>query len=112
VGEKETRCLYDVNVGGTMVRADGGRAKLLVFSSTAAVYGDQAQMPLTETSPLSPASLGGRSKRWSNRSWQIRAADPRCSGSAALFQLPALILGPDRRDLRVPANLIPYARWW
>lgn len=53
------------NVGGTlqllrcMLRHGPG---VLVFSSTAAVYGDASEQPLVETSPIAPASPYGLSK--------------------------------------------------
>jgi nucleoside-diphosphate-sugar epimerase len=62
---------YEVNLGGsvTLARAmsDAGVFRL-VFSSTASVYGDQADMPLTEASALGlAASPYGGPSGWSNR---------------------------------------------
>lgn len=108
---------YDVNVGGTVTltraMAEAGVFRL-VFSSTAAVYGDQAQMPLTETSPLGqPASPYGRSKLMVEQVLaDLCAADPRWSVAVLRYFNPAGAhpsgrIGEDPRG--VPANLIPYA---
>ncbi|MCI0598340.1 MAG: UDP-glucose 4-epimerase GalE [Beijerinckiaceae bacterium] len=39
-----------------------GKVEHFIFSSTAAVYGEAAQIPITETAPLSPINPYGRSK--------------------------------------------------
>ncbi len=67
VGESAEKPLdyYDVNVTGTlgllaaMARADCRR---IIFSSSAAVYGDAAYMPYDELHPRAPASVYGRTK--------------------------------------------------
>lgn len=107
---------YDVNLGGsvTLARAMAAAGVFrLVFSSTAAVYGDQAQMPLTETSALAPSSPYGRSKRMVEQVLaDLCAADPRWSVAVLRYFNPAGAhpsgrIGEDPRG--VPANLIPYA---
>jgi UDP-arabinose 4-epimerase len=56
---------YDVNVGGTcslleaMVRHD---VKALVFSSSCAIYGEPAAMPIVETTAMAPVNPYGTSK--------------------------------------------------
>ena len=68
VGEAETRPLtyYGVNVGGafalTEVMGEAGVASL-VYSSSATVYGQPEQLPVTEDAPLAPQSVYGRTKR-------------------------------------------------
>lgn len=119
VGESVNNPLsyYDVNVAGSVTLARAmvaARVFRLVFSSTAAVYGDNTQMPLTETSALGqPTSPYGRSK------WMVEqvladlcAADPRWSVAVLRYFNPAGahpsgLIGEDPRG--VPANLIPYA---
>lgn len=108
---------YDVNVNGTLsltrAMVAAGVYKL-VFSSTASVYGDQAQMPLTEASKVGePASPYGRSKLMveqilsdlctSNSNWSVgvlRYFNPAGAHSSGL-------IGEDPNG--VPANLIPFA---
>ncbi|MEK9520343.1 UDP-glucose 4-epimerase GalE [Streptomyces sp. NPDC087908] len=67
VGESVTvpEKYWENNVGGTMallaaLRAAGVRK--LVFSSTAATYGEPATVPVTETAPTAPTSPYGASK--------------------------------------------------
>ena len=68
VGESEARPLayYDVNVGGAIALAEVmGEAGVatLVFSSSASVYGQPDDLPVTEDAPLRPQSVYGRTKR-------------------------------------------------
>ena len=68
VGEGETQPLryYDDNVGGAIALVDAmarAEVKRLVFSSSAAVYGQPDTNPVTEEAPLRPASVYGRTKR-------------------------------------------------
>jgi UDP-glucose 4-epimerase len=68
VAESEARPLtyYAVNVGGafalTEVMGEAGVATL-VFSSSAAVYGQPERLPVAEDAPLAPQSVYGRTKR-------------------------------------------------
>ncbi|MFI6288462.1 UDP-glucose 4-epimerase GalE [Streptomyces sp. NPDC051018] len=67
VGESVTRPekYWDNNVGGTMALLAAMRAagvRRLVFSSTAAVYGEPARTPVTESDPTAPTSPYGASK--------------------------------------------------
>jgi UDP-glucose 4-epimerase len=68
VGESEERPLayYDVNVGGAIalaqVMGEAGVASL-VFSSSASVYGQPDDLPVSEDAPLRPNSVYGRTKR-------------------------------------------------
>ena len=108
---------YDVNVAGsialTRAMAAAGVFRL-VFSSTAAVYGDQPQMPVTEGAALAaPVNPYGRSK------WMVEqvlrdlcAADRRWSVAALRYfnpvgAHPSGQIGEDPRA--APANLIPHA---
>jgi len=119
VGESVAKPLeyYDVNVSGsiTLARAmaDAGVFKL-VFSSTAAVYGDQADMPLTEESALGdPVSPYGRSKRMVEQIFEdLCSSDQRWGVSILRYFNPvgAHFSGQIGEDPRgEPANLVPYA---
>ena len=67
VGESVEKPLeyYDANVSGSLilfeVMAEAG-CKILVFSSSATVYGDPRTVPITEDFPLSATNPYGRSK--------------------------------------------------
>ncbi len=56
---------FDNNVGGTLALVEAMRraeVKSVIFSSTCAVYGTPSTVPVTEASPLGPASPYGASK--------------------------------------------------
>jgi UDP-glucose 4-epimerase len=56
---------YRNNVGGTLnliERVAAGGARRFVFSSSAAVYGEPAVMPIREDAPLQPVNTYGRTK--------------------------------------------------
>ncbi|ARF55701.1 UDP-glucose 4-epimerase GalE [Streptomyces gilvosporeus] len=77
---------WDNNVGGTMellaaMREAGVRR--LVFSSTAATYGEPEQIPITESAPTAPTNPYGASKL---------AVDHMISGEAAAHGLAAVSL--------------------
>ncbi|GGS06111.1 UDP-glucose 4-epimerase GalE [Streptomyces aureoverticillatus] len=77
---------WDNNVGGTMAllaaMRDAGVRKL-VFSSTAATYGEPVNTPITETDPTAPTSPYGASKL---------AVDHMITGEAAAHGLGAVSL--------------------
>ena len=63
--EKPQEC-FDVNVTGTSILFEAARkagVKRIVFATSAAVYGDSEDYPLTEESPLRPLSPYAVSKR-------------------------------------------------
>ncbi len=67
VGESvaEPARYWAANLGGTLALLEAIRAAgtpRIVFSSTAAVYGDPGQLPITETAPPRPTSPYGASK--------------------------------------------------
>lgn len=119
VGESVERPLdyYDINLGGTITLAQAmARAGIfrLVFSSTAAIYGDRAEMPLTEDSPLGrPASPYGRSKLMVEEVLaDLSAADPRMAVAVLRYFNPVGAhqsgrIGEDPQE--TPANLVPFA---
>jgi UDP-glucose 4-epimerase len=67
VGESAEKPLeyYDVNVTGTLCLLDAmerASCNRIIFSSSAAVYGDAAYMPYDELHPRAPSSVYGRTK--------------------------------------------------
>ncbi|MGH8852313.1 MAG: UDP-glucose 4-epimerase GalE [Casimicrobiaceae bacterium] len=116
VGESEAQPgrYYDNNVAGTIALVEAMAAadvKRLVFSSSAAVYGQPERNPVTEDAPLRPQSVYGRTKRIieqlledlaaAERSWRIallRYFNPAgAHPSAAIGEAPS----------EVPNNLVP-----
>ena len=106
---------YDNNVHGSVVLAQamaGHGVQTLVFSSSAAVYGEPTAVPVREDFPLRPASTYGRTKMIveemlrdlsaSQRGWHIallRYFNPVGAHESGL-------LGEDPRG--IPNNLLPY----
>jgi UDP-glucose 4-epimerase len=117
VGESVTQPLayYDNNVVGTLrlLEAMGEcGVKTLVFSSSATVYGDPHQLPLTEDHPLSATNPYGRSKLMiekilrdlhrSDASWRLgilRYFNPVGAHASGL-------IGEDPQG--IPNNLLPF----
>jgi UDP-glucose 4-epimerase len=62
---EEPKRFYDTNVGGVLALASAlsGRGVPIVHSSTCAIYGRPAELPVTEDSPPDPESLYGETKR-------------------------------------------------
>lgn len=106
---------YSTNVQGTVNVAqsavDSG-ASCLVFSSTAGVYGADAQMPVSEDAETRPVHPYGRSKLMAEQVLEdIHHAHPRFSVAALRYfnpvgAHPSGLIGEDPRG--VPANLLPY----
>ncbi len=77
---------WDNNVGGTMALLEamrGAGVRRLVFSSTAATYGEPEQVPIVETAPTKPTNPYGASKL---------AVDHMITGEAAAHGLGAVSL--------------------
>ncbi len=117
VGESTERPLdyWDVNVAGTLslLRAlDRAGVRRLVFSSSAAVYGEPRQLPLAENSPQAPANPYGRTKLAAERAIADVAATHPDWAAACLRYFnpvgahPSGLLGEDPRG--VPNNLMPF----
>ena len=81
-GQQEPLAYFDVNVGGTVSllnALDGSACRHVVFSSSAAVYGDQVQAPVSETTDARPSNVYGQSKYMAERvieSWQASLTGP------------------------------------
>lgn len=106
---------YRNNVAATATLLDRMAAhdvKTIVFSSSAAVYGDPRAVPIAEDEPTQPASPYARSKVMVERLLRdLHAADP--SWRIAVLRYfnavgahPSGHLGED--PLGTPANLLPY----
>jgi UDP-glucose 4-epimerase len=103
---------YRNNVGGTerllraMVAAD---VRTLIFSSTAAVYGEPATVPIPETAPSQPTNPYGETKRaiehmlrWAYQAHQLSSVALRYFNAAGAH--PELPLGEDHRP---ETHLVP-----
>jgi UDP-glucose 4-epimerase len=98
VGESVTdpAAYYRTNVTGGLVLLESMRAAgvpLLVFSSTAAVYGDVERQPIDETDPLLPTNPYGETKlsferalRWYGGAYGIRSIALRYFNAAGATQ--------------------------
>jgi UDP-glucose 4-epimerase len=118
VGESVDQPLryYDNNVHGSQVLLQAmadARVFSLVFSSSATVYGEAAQMPISETCPVGrPANPYGRSK------WMVEEMLRDLAASDTRWRLAILryfnpvgahesgLMGEDPRG--TPNNLMPY----
>ncbi|MGB6009589.1 UDP-glucose 4-epimerase GalE [Castellaniella sp.] len=107
---------YDNNVIGTLTLCQAMAAAdvhQLVFSSSATVYGDPADMPIPETCPTGrPANPYGRSKLMVEQLLQdLAAADPRWAIALLRYFNPVGAhasgrIGEDPHG--IPNNLLPY----
>ncbi|MDZ7806792.1 MAG: UDP-glucose 4-epimerase GalE [Gracilimonas sp.] len=117
VGESVEKPLmyYNNNITSTLILCEVMReygVKKLVFSSSATVYGDPEEVPITEDSPLSATNPYGRTKLFieyilkdlhvADNSWNIsllRYFNPVGAHESGL-------IGEDPND--IPNNLMPY----
>lgn len=117
VGESVEKPLdyYDNNVQGALslcrAMADAG-VGMLVFSSSATVYGNAAPMPLREDAPLGPTSPYGQSKWMVERILgDVSVSNPRAWRIALLRYFnpvgahPSGLIGEDPQG--IPNNLMP-----
>lgn len=112
-GEAQPLAYYDTNVGGSiaLVRAMiQAEARTLIFSSSAAVYGQPDKNPVSEDAPPRPGNVYGRTKRGvellleqqaaGDASWRVgllRYFNPAgADASGEIGEAP-----------RTPANLVP-----
>lgn len=106
---------YNTNVGGTMILSEVMNifnCRTLVFSSSAAVYGNPLSVPIKESAPLLPINPYGRSKLMVEEFLQDVAVSDDSWGIAILRYFNPVgahnsgLIGEDPRG--VPSNLIPY----
>ena len=106
---------YDNNVNGTLVLLQAmQRAEVfkLVFSSSATVYGDPAEVPIQENFPTSATNPYGRSKLMIEEMLKdLSLSDPRWGISLLRYFNPvgahkSGLIGEDPQG--IPNNLVPY----
>lgn len=117
VGESVAQPLryYRNNISGTLNLLeimDAHDVRRLVFSSSATVYGDPQQMPITEDMPLAPFNPYGRTKAMVEEILRdLYRSDPRWAVSILRYFNPVGAdssgrIGEDPND--IPNNLVPY----
>ncbi|MDH3260906.1 MAG: UDP-glucose 4-epimerase GalE [Acidimicrobiia bacterium] len=117
VGESVRRPLdyWEVNVGGstTLFRVlDRNDVRTVVFSSSATVYGDPDEVPVTEATPIKPATnpYGGTKQVIEQILTDLHASDPRWNVALLRYFNPvgahaSGLIGEDPND--IPNNLMP-----
>lgn len=88
-GERRPLEYFDVNVGGTISllnSIEGSMCRQIVYSSTAAVYGEPENAPVTETQTVRPCSVYGRSKYMAEQVIESWIASSACDVSATLLR--------------------------
>lgn len=99
---------WRTNVGGTLAilhRLASAHASRVVLASTCAVYGEQAEQPISETAPVAPSSPYGNSKLAADQA----AADLATTGAIGAISLRAFNVAgafPGHSD-RDTTRLIP-----
>jgi len=117
VGESVERPIeyYDNNVHGALALCRAmaqARVGMLVFSSSATVYGNAAAVPIREDAPLGPTNPYGHSKLMVERMLQDLEASDRGAWRIALLRYfnpvgahPSGLIGEDPQG--IPNNLMP-----
>ena len=107
---------YSNNIGNTLTLVDAMRAhgcKSIIFSSSATVYGDPDELPLTEDSPKKPATNPYGWTKWMIEEilGSLVVADP--AWNVVLLRYfnpigahPSGLMGEDPKG--IPNNLLPY----
>ena len=117
VGESvaDPAAYYDNNVVGSVMLAQAMAAhgvRMLVFSSSATVYGEPHAVPIREDFPLQPVNPYGRTKLMVEQLLRDLAASQPCWRIALLRYFNPVgahesgQIGEDPRD--IPNNLLPY----
>lgn len=106
---------YQNNITGTLVLCEvmqSHQVRNLVFSSSATVYGDPHQVPVTEDFPLHATNPYGRTKLMIEEILKdIHASDPAWNIALLRYFNPvgaheSGLIGEDPND--IPSNLLPY----
>ena len=106
---------FDNNLGSTLTllqAMDRANVRRIVFSSSATVYGDPAQVPITESSPLQVTNPYGRTKLMCEDILRdLQASDPRWHVAILRYFNPvgAHISGSiGEHPNGIPNNLMPF----
>jgi UDP-glucose 4-epimerase len=106
---------FDNNVGSTLAllqAMDRANVRRIVFSSSATVYGEPAQVPITESSPLQVTNPYGRTKLMCEDILrELQASDPRWQVAILRYFNPvgAHISGTmGEHPNGIPNNLMPF----
>jgi UDP-glucose 4-epimerase len=102
---------WRTNVGGTLAilhRLANAHASRVVLASTCAVYGEQAEQPISETTPVAPSSPYGRSKLAADQAAADLAATEAIGAiSLRAFNVAGALPGhPDRDTTRLIPQLL------
>ncbi len=106
---------WSVNVGGTLSLLDAiadSAVTKFVFSSSCTVYGDPAEVPVNESTPVAPISPYGRTKLTAEEMIRDILSTRDCSGLLLRYFNPvgAHASGRIGEDpVGVPNNLMPFA---
>ena len=117
VGESTAKPLayYANNIGGLLALSEAMQrhaCKTLVFSSSATVYGNPAQLPIREDAPLSATNPYGATKLMSEDILRdLQRADPQWAVALLRYFNPvgaheSGLIGEDPRG--IPNNLLPF----
>ncbi len=115
-GQQQPMLYHDVNVAGSHVllsAMERAGVNCFVFSSSATVYGAEADIPYVETSPVNPSNVYGNTKRIVEMMLADLCQPNDSDWSVAVLRYfnpigahPSGLIGEDPRG--IPNNLMPY----
>ncbi|MFQ3673165.1 MAG: GDP-mannose 4,6-dehydratase, partial [Aggregatilineales bacterium] len=99
-GQKEPEKYFENNVHATEILVQSmiqNNIKRIIFSSSAAVYGINKDLPITENSPTNPISVYGKTKLSKGFGLRVRLLN---------IGLNARIIAPAVHDRQIPHDLL------
>lgn len=115
-GQQKPTLYHDVNVSGSHIllsAMERAGVNCFVFSSSATVYGVEADIPYVETSPVNPSNVYGNTKRIVEMMLNDLCEPQNSPWSIAVLRYfnpigahPSGLIGEDPRG--IPNNLMPY----